>query len=89
MTDKRNLVNGSLTATTTAVPVSTSTLPIEDAIIQNDPANTVNILLGDATAQTIKVVPGASFSIEIDYINKVYVKTESGTATVNYLTGAG
>lgn len=85
MLDGRNLSNGTTALTTTAIPISTSTLVILSVLIQNDPANTVNVLIGTPTAQTIKLVPGASIEIEVDVLNKVYAKTESGTATVNYI----
>ena len=82
-----NNLNGTLVATTTAAPLSTTTNAIQDVLIQNDPVNTVNVLVGNATIQNIKLVPGASASIEIDNVTKIFVKTESGTATVNYMTG--
>ena len=82
-----NNLNGTLVATTTAAPLSTTTNAIQDVLIQNDPVNTVNVLVGNATTQNIKLVPGASASIEIDNVTKIFVKTESGTATVNYMTG--
>lgn len=80
-------INGTLVATTTAAPVSSTYNVIQDILVQNDPASTVNILVGNATEQTIKLVPGASATIEIDNVTKLFVKTESGTATVNYMTG--
>ena len=82
-----NNLKGTLVATTTAAPLSTTTNAIQDVLIQNDPVNTVNVLVGNATTQNIKLVPGASASIEIDNVTKIFVKTESGTATVNYMTG--
>lgn len=80
------LTDGTKTATTTAAELAT-THSISRVLVQNDPASTVNVLVGNATSQSIKLVPGASMEIEIDDISKVFVKSASATATINYIAG--
>ena len=71
--------------TTTAVQVSTTANNIREALIQSDPANTTNILIGNADAQEVALTPGQSVTIPIISLSLVYVKMASGTGTANYL----
>lgn len=80
------LYDGTHAATTTAAPLA-ATQAISKVLVQNDPASTVNLLVGNATSQSMKVVPGANIEIEVNDLAKVFVKTSSGTATANYLAG--
>lgn len=80
------LVAGETTGiTTSAVPVSTTQINIREAIIQSDPANTTNLLVGNSTAQEVVLTAGQSITIPIISLSLVYVKMESGTGTVNWL----
>ncbi len=57
-------------------------------LIQADPDNTVNTLLGHAAGTTpIELTPGQSFTLQIENTKLVFVKNKSTTATqyVNYL----
>lgn len=69
----------------TAAALSTTSNNIREAIIQSDPANTVNILIGSSTAQEVVLTPGQSLTIPIISLSLVYVKTASSTGTVNWL----
>lgn len=71
--------------TTSAVAVSTTTGAIREALIQADPTNTTNVLVGNSTAQEVALTPGQSITIPIFSLSLVYVKMASGTGIVNYL----
>ena len=61
---------------------------ITKVVMQNDPDSTANVLVGNETVQSIKLVPGANITIAVNDLAKVFVKAESGTVTVNYLAGS-
>jgi hypothetical protein len=71
--------------TVTAVAVSSTTAAIREALIQADPTNTTNVLVGNATAQEVVLTPGQSITIPIFSLSLVYVKMASGTGVVNWL----
>lgn len=72
-------VTGTLTTTAAALGVSTASLT--ELVIQADPDNTVDILIGDATTQGWKLIAGAEFSCPIRNPALIHGKTGSGTAT--------
>lgn len=69
----------------TAAAISTTSANIREALIQADPANTVNILIGNSTAQEVVLAPGQSLTIPVISLSLVYVKTSASTGTVNWL----
>ena len=71
--------------TTTAVQVSTTEKNIREALIQADPSNTTNVLIGNVDAQEVVLTPGQSITIPIISLSLVYAKMASGTGIVNYL----
>ena len=71
--------------TTTAVQVSTTEKNIREALIQADPSNTTNVLIGNVDAQEVVLTPGQSITIPIISLSLVYVKMASGTGITNYL----
>jgi hypothetical protein len=71
--------------TVSAVAVSTTEINCREALIQSDPANTTNLLVGNVTAQTIVLTPGQSITVPIISLSLIYVKMASGTGTVNWL----
>ena len=71
--------------TTTAVQISTTEKNIREALVQSDPANTTNVLIGNADAQEVVLTPGQSITIPIISLSLVYAKMVSGTGVVNYL----
>lgn len=71
--------------TTTAVAVSTTSNNIREALIQADPSNTTNVLIGNEDAQEIVLTPGQSVTIPIISLSLVYVKMASGTGIVNWI----
>lgn len=56
-----------------------------NATIQADPDNTVDVFIGDSASQPVQLTPGQSVPLPISNLEQVYVKTASGTATVNWL----
>lgn len=81
------LRSGTQTATITPTPLSTGHLPIMEVIVQNDPDSSVTAIVGDRRAQEFKLVAGASVTVPVCDLNLVYVRTESDTATVNWMAG--
>ena len=70
---------------TTAAAVTTTEYNCREAIIQSDPANTTNLLVGNILAQYLILTPGQSITIPVISLSLVYVKMASSTGTVNYL----
>ena len=71
--------------TVTAVQISTTEKNIREALIQADPSNTTNVLIGNVDAQEVVLTPGQSITIPIISLSLVYVKMASGTGIANYL----
>jgi hypothetical protein len=79
-----NPVAGSLTATTAAQNLGNQVCAA--VVIQCDPGASVNLLVGDANSQPFGLKPGQAVTIPCSNTNKVYVKTGSSTATVNFIS---
>lgn len=71
---------------TTAGPVSTTSHNCREVIVQSDPANTTNLLVGDSSSQKLVLTPGQSITVPIISLSLVYVKMVSGTGVVNWLS---
>lgn len=71
--------------TTAAVQVSTTTSNIREVLIQSDPTNTTNVLIGSSLAQEVVLTPGQSITIPVISLNLVWVKMASSTGIVNWL----
>lgn len=78
-----------LTAGTNALDTNAealrATLTAWECIVQNDPDNTTDILVGSSAAQTIQLTPGQAVTIPIQDAATIYVKAVSATPTANYL----
>lgn len=74
-----------VTVTAVQIIAAADDKAIREALIQSDPANTTNVLVGSATAQHVVLTPGQSITIPVISLTRVYVKMSSGTGTVNYL----
>lgn len=55
-------------------------------IVQADPDNTVDVLVGDATNQPIQLTPGQSITLPVSNHNLLYHKTASGAANLNVIS---
>ena len=71
--------------TVTAGAISTTTNNIREVLIQSDPTNTTNMLVGNADSQEVVLTPGQSITIPIISLSLVYVKMASSTGTVNWI----
>lgn len=70
---------------TTSAEALASTSVVRECMVQNDPDNTVDILVGDSSSQVIQLSPGQDLVIPIEDVATIFVKAVSGTPTANYL----
>lgn len=66
-------------------PVSTNEFNCREVLIQSDPANTTNMLVGNSTAQYVVLEPGQAFTLPVISLSLIYVKMVSSTGTCNYI----
>lgn len=78
------LYDGTKALTTVAAAIAASQA-IREAWVQADPANTVDVLVGSATSQSTRLRPGQPVVIPINDLAKIFAKSVTGTATINYL----
>lgn len=69
------------TLTTAAAALGSSTQDLTELVIQADPDNAVNILIGSSTSQGWKLQPGDQFNIPVRNPSLIYGKSASSTAT--------
>lgn len=69
------------TLTTTAVALGTSTQDLTELVIQADPDNAVDILIGSSASQGWKLEPGDQFNLPIRNPGLLWGKSASSTAT--------
>jgi hypothetical protein len=81
------VLDGTKTTTNdTAVALAASVSAYDKITVQADPDNTVNMLIGNGTSQSIKLGPGQSIDIAIDDPSKIYIKRTSSTnVTANWM----
>lgn len=78
------LYDGTKALTTVAAAIAASQA-VREVLIQNDPDNTIDIFVGNATSQSIQLKPGQSIVIPVSNLATVFAKSASGTPTLNYL----
>jgi hypothetical protein len=78
------LYAGTLVATSSAAPLAVAQAIVE-VLVQSDPENTVDLLVGSEGAQPIQLRPGDALTLPVADLATIYVKTSSGSATANYL----
>ena len=67
-------------------PVWQEQKPILEVVLQNDPSSQSNILIGNEFGQYVVIVPGASITVPINNLNRVYAATAPGnSATLNWI----
>lgn len=71
---------------TTAAPLTTTDTLISQVLVQADPDNTADVFIGDSTSQTIQLKAQDGITLLVNNLNQVYVKSASGTQTVNWVT---
>lgn len=72
--------------TTTAVALGN--FRCREVLVQADPANVANVVVGGSGRQTIVLTPGASVSLPVPNIGLLYARVVSGTGTANVLAVA-
>ena len=82
--DRTSLFAGTLTTSTTATVLAASQ-PVFEVLVQSDPDNTVDILVGTRQAQVIQLKPGQALTIPTSNLNRVYATAASSTPTLNYI----
>lgn len=65
--------------TTTAVQITATSTKCNGLVLVADRNNADDLLWGDSAAQTFPLLPGSGIPINIDDVNKIYVKAVSGT----------
>lgn len=79
-----NPVAGTLAATTSAAALGSQKCIA--VLVQADPANTQNILVGDSTNQYFVLQAGKAITIPCANVSEVYAKSASGTQNVNWIS---
>lgn len=75
--------NQNTSVTTTAAALGSQAC--REVLLQALPTNSADLLVGSSSAQFMRLVPGASLPVACTNINLVFVKSVSGTQTVNWL----
>lgn len=75
---------GQIVATTLPATLSADQA-VSEVAVQADITNTNDVFIGGPTGQTIRLEPGATLTIAITNVNLLYTRTDSGTATVNWI----
>jgi hypothetical protein len=73
---------------TTNVTGSAAALPSQacsQAILQADPGNTANVLIGDSSNQYLVLQAGKAIAVPTSNVNLIYARSVSGTQTINIL----
>ena len=71
--------------TTTATPLTTTPSTGREVIVQADPANGANVLVGGQAAQNIALVAGAALALDWTDVSTIWAKSASGSMTVNWM----
>ena len=80
------VTDGSTSLTTTASIQLSAGQACKEVVVQNDPDNTVDVLIGDATNQRFQLVPGQAITLPVANVSQVYAKNVSSTTqSVNWL----
>lgn len=79
-------IAGAGTQTATGSAVVLPTVAGKSVLLQSDPDNTDDILVGSASAQPIQLIPGQWLAADITNLNAFYLKRAvSGSPVLNYL----
>ena len=70
-----------------ALPATTR--KIRSVLVQADPNNGADIFVGNATSQSVQLIPGGVWRADIDNPVKIYVRPAAGTQRVNWQAVGG
>jgi hypothetical protein len=79
------LFTASVTGVTTSPVQLHPTQNCREVMIQADPDNVGNLLVGTVVNQFIRLTPGQAITLPVISLNLIYVKMSTGTGTVNWL----
>jgi hypothetical protein len=75
----------------TAVPIASGSIAgstgvpnTREVIVQSDPANTTNMLIGSSLSQFLVLTPGQSINVPVINPTLIYAVMVSGTGTINW-----
>lgn len=72
--------------TTSAVALGAGTLSnVREVMIQSDPSNVGNLLVGTGTDQFVVLTPGQAITLPIVSLTLIWVRMSTGTGTANWL----
>lgn len=81
-----SLFAGVQTGTVTPAALNNGvSIPCREVLIQNQPINAINVLVGIQALRPIHLVPGDIVTIPIDDVSKVWIATPSGTSITGFL----
>ncbi|MEO6027705.1 MAG: hypothetical protein ABIR79_12640 [Candidatus Binatia bacterium] len=80
--------SGTKSCATSAAALVASATPVLSVALRNS-SSTISVVLGNSTAQDFTLLPGASISFDIADLAKIYCKTTSSTATLEYFAVQG
>lgn len=73
-------------STTTTVTRVAAANVAKEVVVQADPTNTNNVLIGDSTTTcTFALLPGSAISLPINNTNLVYYRSAAGSQKLNIL----
>jgi hypothetical protein len=80
-----NLYTGQLAGITTSPVQLHPTQACREVMIQSDPANVGNLLVGSFVNQFIVLTPGQAITLPLNSLMRIYVKASTGTVIANWL----
>jgi len=81
------LIDGTQATSTTGAPLNGGTAQAVDWVVVTNPDASIVLYAGNATSQSNPIPPLGSLRIETNNLNKIYVKSASGTPAVSWLGG--
>jgi hypothetical protein len=78
------LVAGTTALTISAAPVSTATHAIREVLVQADPSNSTNVLVGNSSAQPMVLTPGQAITVPVISLSLIWAKMASGEGSLNW-----
>lgn len=82
------LLANEITVGVAAQPLVSGTLACYEVLIQADPSNTADVLIGNAHNHTIVLTAGTPISIPINDASKVWLRAVSGNQRVGWVAVA-
>ena len=77
---------GTIVVGVNAVAISAVTVGCFEVLVQSDPDNDANVLVGNAThGCTIRLTVGSAITIPINDVEKIMARAVAGTQRINWL----